>query len=236
VFRYRRRPRLNLREQARRERERREYQERTFNDLWRTVPKNGSEDKADENDEELEKRKKKLKLPEENLLYFLEKNSPVLEPWQREILRVVRNIAQYFYPQKQTKVMNEGCASFVHFYIMNRLYETGRLTEGAMLEVLHSHSNVVFQPEFDDPRYSGINPYALGFAMMEDIKRICTDPTAEDEEWFPEIAGCGDWRGTLKDAWANYRDESFIKQFLSPRLIRKFKLFASSTTSAATSR
>jgi spore cortex formation protein SpoVR/YcgB (stage V sporulation) len=226
VFRYRRRPRLNLREQARRERERREYQERTFNDLWRTVPKNGSEDKADENDEELEKRKKKLKLPEENLLYFLEKNSPVLEPWQREILRVVRNIAQYFYPQKQTKVMNEGCASFVHFYIMNRLYETGRLTEGAMLEVLHSHSNVVFQPEFDDPRYSGINPYALGFAMMEDIKRICTDPTAEDEEWFPEIAGCGDWRGTLKDAWANYRDESFIKQFLSPRLIRKFKLFA----------
>ena len=56
-----------------------------------------------------------LKLPEENLLYFLEKNSLVLEPWQREILRIVRIVAQYFYPQRQTQVMNEGCATFVHY-------------------------------------------------------------------------------------------------------------------------
>ncbi len=56
-----------------------------------------------------------MKLPEENLLYFLEKNSPSLKPWQREMLRIVRNLAQYFYPQRQTKVMNEGCATFVHY-------------------------------------------------------------------------------------------------------------------------
>ena len=49
-------------------------------------------------------------------------------------------LAQYFYPQRQTKVMNEGCATFVHYEIMNRLYERGKLTEGAMLEFLHSHS------------------------------------------------------------------------------------------------
>ena len=225
VFRYRRRPRMNLREQARRERERREYQERTFNDLWRTVPGQDDGKSPDEAEAEIEERKKKLKLPEENLLYFLEKNSPVLEPWQRELLRVVRNISQYFYPQKQTKVMNEGCASFCHFYIMNRLHEKGLIGEGSMLEILHSHSNVVNQPDFDDRRYNGLNPYALGFAMMEDIKRICVEPTEEDRDWFPEIAGCGDWRGTLKDAWANYRDESFIQQFLSPRLMRKFRLF-----------
>jgi spore cortex formation protein SpoVR/YcgB (stage V sporulation) len=84
----------------------------------------------------------------------------------------------------------------------------------------------VFQPSFDDQRYSGINPYALGFAMMKDIRRICIKPTKEDELWFPQIAGCGDWRTTLRDAWANHRDESFIKQFLSPRLIRKLRLFA----------
>ena len=95
-----------------------------------------------------------------------------------------------------------------------------------MLEILHNHSNVVFQPSFDDPRYSGINPYALGFAMMEDIKRICSEPTKEDENWFPEIAGSDNWREVLKDAWANYRDESFIKQYLSPRLMRQFKMFA----------
>ncbi len=61
--------------------------------------------------------------------------------------------------------------------------------------------------------------------MMQDIKRICLDPTEEDQQWFPDIAGCDDWRGTLRDAWAHYRDESFIKQFLSPHLIRKFRLF-----------
>ena len=95
-----------------------------------------------------------MNLPEENLLYFLEKHSPVLKPWQREILRIVRNIAQYFYPQRQTKVMNEGCATFVHHYIMNALYDRGLITEGSMLEFLHSHTSVVFQPDFDDPRYS----------------------------------------------------------------------------------
>jgi spore cortex formation protein SpoVR/YcgB (stage V sporulation) len=94
-----------------------------------------------------------------------------------------------------------------------------------MLEFLHSHSAVVFQPGFDDPRFSGINPYALGWAMMQDIKRICTEPTAEDRQWFPDIAGNGDPFGTLREAWANYRDESFVLQFLSPTIMRKFRLF-----------
>ena len=67
--------------------------------------------------------------------------------------------------------MNEGCATFVHHYIMHELHNRGLIGDGAILEFIHSHTSVVFQPEFDDQRYSGINPYALGFAMMEDIKR-----------------------------------------------------------------
>ena len=98
---------------------------------------------------------------------------------------------------------------------MNMLYDRGLITEGTIFEFLASHTAVVFQPEFDDPRYSGINPYALGFAMMTDIKRICEEPTTEDRDWFPAFAGKGDWRAVLKDAWANYRDESFIEQFLA---------------------
>ena len=101
-----------------------------------------------------ERRRALLQLPQENILYFLEKNAPRLQPWQREILRIVRKVAQYFYPQRQTKVMNEGCATFVHYRIMNRLYEQGLIDDGAMLEFLHSHTNVVFQPDFDDRRYS----------------------------------------------------------------------------------
>ena len=231
VFRYKRRVEMNLRQQMERERERQEYEESTFNDLWRTVPQPHSKEEESEIDKEIAARKKQLKLPEENLLYFIEKNSPLLEPWQREVLRIVRNIAQYFYAQRQTKVMNEGCATFVHHYIMNALYDKGLISEGAMLEILQSHSNVVFQPDFDDPRYSGINPYALGFGMMQDIRRICDEPTEEDRDWFPAIAGSGDWRTVLKDAWANYRDESFIRQYLSPHLIRKMKLFSLSDDS-----
>jgi spore cortex formation protein SpoVR/YcgB (stage V sporulation) len=225
VFRYRRPAKLRPGEEERRRDERQNHDEQTFNDLWRTLPELKGVQQPSATEAELNERKKRLHLPEENLLYFIEKNSPVLEPWQREILRIVRNAAQYFYPQKQTKLMNEGCATFVHHYIVNSLYDKGLISEGALLEILHSHSNVVFQPAFDDRRFNGINPYALGFAMMQDIVRICTEPTVEDREWFPDIAGNQDWRGTLRHIWANYRDESFIKQYLSPRLIREFKLF-----------
>jgi spore cortex formation protein SpoVR/YcgB (stage V sporulation) len=182
------------------------------------------EGSAEPTDVQTEQRR--LGLPEENLLYFLEKNAPKLEDWQRELLRIVRLLSQYFYPQRQTKMMNEGCATFVHYEILNRLYERGQLTDGTMLEFLHSHSSVVFQPAFNDRRFNGINPYALGFAMMNDIRRIATEPTEEDREWFPGFAGCGDWMGTLRQAWVDYRDESFILQFLSPKLMRDFRLFA----------
>jgi len=226
VFRYRRPPRLSSEKQREGLRERLEYEERTYNDLWRTLPRQADGAKAAaENADLIAERKKALNLPEENLLYFLEKTSLILEPWQREILRIVRVIAQYFYPQRQTQVMNEGCATFVHYTVMNALFDRGRISEGAMLEILRNHSNVIFQPGFDDPRFSGINPYALGLDMMQDIQRIATEPTAEDRDWFPEIAGSGDWRTILLDAWANHRDESFIRQYLSPALIRKWRLF-----------
>jgi stage V sporulation protein R len=225
VFRYKRRAKLKLGEEEKRRRERRAYEEQTYSDLWRTVP-TSPEKPAQLSEQEVLARKRRLNLPEENILYFIEKNSPILQEWQRELLRIVRNIAQYFYPQRQTKLMNEGCATFVHYVIVNKLFDQGLISEGALLEILHSHSNVTFQPDFDDPRYNGVNPYALGFAMMQDIERICIAPTAEDREWFPDIAGNGDSLGTLKEIWANYRDESFVRQFLSPHLMRKLKFFA----------
>jgi stage V sporulation protein R len=225
TFRYRRPPRLSSEKERQGIRARLEYEERSFNDLWRTLPLSKTGNQAQETDSEVAERKKTLDLPQENLLYFLEKNSLILEPWQREILRIVRIIAQYFYPQRQTQVMNEGCATFVHYTVMNTLFDQGLINEGAMLEILRDHSNVVFQPAFDDPRFSGINPYALGFAMMQDIQRISTEATAEDRDWFPDFAGNGNWRDVLLEAWANHRDESFLRQYLSPALIRKWRLF-----------
>jgi spore cortex formation protein SpoVR/YcgB (stage V sporulation) len=121
--------------------------------------------------------------------------------------------------------MNEGTATYVHYRIMTRLHEQGRLSDGNFLEFLQSHTNVVFQPDFDDPRFSDFNPYALGFAMMQDIERIVTSPDDEDRAWFPDIAGRNDVMAVLRDVWANYRDESFISQFLSPRLMRSWRMF-----------
>ncbi len=226
VFRYRRPPKPSRERAAEKRRRRAEYEEEAYNELWRTLPAGVEPPGAPPIADPEEDSNGEMKLPEENILYFLEKYSPTLRPWQREVLRIVRSLAQYFYPQRQTKVMNEGCATFVHYTIMNMLYARGQISEGSLLEFLHSHTSVVLQPGFDDRRYSGINPYALGFGMMSDIKRICEEPSGEDRDWFPQFAGKGDFMGVLKDAWANYRDESFIEQFLSPKLMRDMRMFA----------
>lgn len=217
VFKYKRPPKLSVKKEKEQQKKRERYIQRHLNDLWRTLP--------EIKEEEGETVERFPKEPEENILYFIEKYSPVLENWQRELIRIVRTVAQYFYPQRQTKVMNEGWATFTHYFIMNRLHEKGLINDGSFLEFLSSHTNVIFQPDFDDKRYSGMNPYALGFNMFVDIKRICQDPTEEDKEWFPDIAG-SDWLETMHFAMKNFRDESFIRQYLSPTMIRKFRLFA----------
>ncbi len=212
---------LDLGSEHRREQERRSHAEQLFNDLWRTVPQMKKKARRSET----ERRKALLGLPEENILYFLEKTAPRLQPWQRELIRIVRLISQYFYPQRQTKMMNEGCATYVHYQIMTRMHERGQISDGAFLEFLHSHTSVVMQPDYDDPRHRGMNPYALGFAIMQDIERICVKPTDEDRIWFPDVAGSRDPMNVLKDVWANYRDESCLSQFLSPEVIRSMGLF-----------
>jgi spore cortex formation protein SpoVR/YcgB (stage V sporulation) len=204
--------------------------EAQYDVLWSTLPGDRAPRTADP---EAEREAGDLGLPEENILYFLEKHAPRLQPWQRELIRIVRHLAQYFHPQRQTKLMNEGCATFVHYEILATMHARGQITDGAMLEALHSHSSVVAQPGYDHPYYSGLNPYALGYAMMRDIKRICERPTDEDRAWFPDFAGCGDAMGVLRRVWADYRDESFVAQFLSPRVIREMRLFACLDDSAA---
>jgi len=218
VDRYKRPQQLSLKKEAVRQKEREAYLQSQINELWRTIP-NYYDSKA----EDIEAR---FPLdPQENILYFIEKNAPLLEPWQREIVRIVRKISQYFYPQKQTKVMNEGWATFWHYTILNQMYDEGLINDGFMMEFFQTHTNVIKQPDFDSPYYSGINPYALGFAMMSDIRRICEKPDDEDREWFPEIAG-SDWLETMDFAMRNFKDESFIAQYMSPKIIRKMKMFA----------
>jgi len=219
VDRYRRPSRKSLAQELVERKDREAYAQAQVNDMWRTLPKRA--EKADGTAQA----KRFPEEPQENLLYFIEKHAPLLEPWQRELVRIVRKVAQYFYPQRQTQVMNEGWATFWHHRLLNQMYDDGFLTDGVMIEWLKSHTNVVYQPPVGHKAYSGLNPYALGFAMYTDMKRICEKPTDEDRQWFPEIAGTP-WLPTLDQAMRNYKDESFVGQFLSPKLMRDLRLFA----------
>jgi stage V sporulation protein R len=218
VNRYVRPPAPSKEDEELRQKDREVALQNQVNLLWATIP--GSNETEDPGQDPV----KFPTEPEENLLYFIEKNSPTLKPWQREVVRIVRKIAQYFYPQKQTKVMNEGWACFWHYTIFTELHIQGLISDSFMLEFFDIHSRVLRQTDFDHPGYSGINPYTLGYAMMTDIRRICEAPTNEDKQWFPDFAG-SNWQQTMDFAMRNFKDESFVLQYLSPKVIRDLKLF-----------
>ena len=164
------------------------------------------------------------RLREENILKFIGKFSPALKQWQRDIISIYCKIQQYLYPQMLTKLMNEGFASFWHHTLMTDLGDLGYLEAGQSIEFLHSHCSVLKQHDFDSKYYNGVNPYKLGFEMFKDIRRICENPTEEDKEWFPGLIG-KNWIEEVKFAAYNFKDESFIGQYLSPKLMRDLKLF-----------
>jgi stage V sporulation protein R len=217
IDKYKKPSKLSPEEESQRFKQMIEEERILVDDIWRTLPKNK---------EFVNPNNKRFPIqPEENILYFIEKNSPTLKGWQREIVRIVRKTSQYFYPQGQSKVINEGCATFSHYEIINQMYEEGYLDEGFMAEFFHNHSNVIYQPPFDSKYYSGLNPYTLGFNIFTDLKRMSLNPTKEDLEWFPHIAGKGNWSEQFRYIVENFKDETFVLQYLSPKVIRDMKLF-----------
>ncbi len=159
--------------------------------------------------------------PEENIMRFIATYAPHLKDWERNIIRMISDTQQYFYPQIQTKVMNEGWASFWHYTIMDDLYDLDLIDDGMRMEFAKDHTSVLWQRDG-----AALNPYAIGAAVLFDLKRMCLEPTDEDREWFPNIAGNPDWLSVIKDACENYKDENFFLQYLSPKVMRDFRLFA----------
>ena len=217
VDRYRHPSPLSIHEEQLRQKNREAYLQSQLNDLWRTIPI-----KKKQTQDEL--KAKFPSEPQENILYFIEKHAPLLESWQRELIRIVRKLAQYFYPQPPTKMMNEGWATFWHYTLLNALYDDHWVTDAFMLEFLENHTNVITQLPYDHPGFTGINPYHLGFKMYQEIQRICQNQTEEDRQWFPNLVH-QPWQTALFEAMANFKDESFVAQYLSPKLMRELKLF-----------
>jgi stage V sporulation protein R len=219
VDRYHRPSKLSLAEELARRNDRLAYAQTQVNDLWRTLPRRP--DKAEDSAEV-----KRFPLePQENILYFIEKNAPLLEPWQREVVRIVRKIAQYFYPQRQTQVMNEGWATFWHHHLLNTLYDEGHLTDGVMIEWLKSHTNVIFQPPVGHPRTrASTRTRSASRCTPTSSASARTRPprTASGSRSSPARRGCR----RCTHAMRNFKDESFIGQYLSPKVIRDLRLFS----------
>lgn len=221
VDKYKRPPALT-RAQEEQERDAREkWIQSQANDIWRTIPRTKKTGSDNDSDDIFPKHS------QENVLCFIEKNAPNIEPWKREIIRIVRKISQYFYPNMQLRLMNEGFATFMHYHILNELYDEGLIGENYMMSFLDHHTSVILQLDHDDPRYSGINVYALGFALYNEIKRVSMNPTEEDKDWFQHKSwvGNGEWLDNVLWAATNFKDESFILEFLTPKLMREFKMF-----------
>ena len=173
--------------------------------------------------EENEARNRFPERPERDVLHFLIEHAP-LENWQRDILSIIREEAYYFAPQAQTKIMNEGWASYWHSLIMTR----HELTDAEVVDYADHHSGTVA------PHPGQLNPYKLGIELFRDIEERwntgrfgreyeeCED-RRKKEEWDRKL-GLG--REMIFLVRRVYNDITFIDEFLTPEFCEKHKLFS----------
>ena len=137
----------------------------------------------------------------------------------------MRKISQYFYPQKQTQVMNEGWATFWQNTILNHLYDEGKISDRFMLEVLHSHPTWSISPLQQPVLLGDQTPTPLALPCSRTcVASANTRPRRTDTGSPITLAPTGSRH--LHFAMQNFKDESFISQFLSPKVMRDMKLFA----------
>lgn len=119
-----------------------------------------------------------------------------LKEWEKTILSIVKREAEYFLPQIETKIMNEGWASYTHYNILKQL----DLPQELYLEFIKRHNDVIA------PAIGGLNPYYIGFKMFEDIEK------KYGKEKIFEVR-------------AIERDSSFLRRYLTQELCDELNLF-----------
>jgi len=153
------------------------------------------------------------RLPQKDIVYYLMKNSPTLSPWQRDVIAMVHEEVEYFIPQMQTKIMNEGWASFWHARIMREL----DLSDNDHIEFADLHSGVV------SPHKGKLNPYYLGYKIFEDIERRWDTPSEEEREKLGRPGGQG--REKIFEVREIDSDVSFLRNYLTEDLCEELDLF-----------
>jgi stage V sporulation protein R len=151
--------------------------------------------------------------PDEDLLLFIRDHNLYLAEWEKDLLTIVHDEAQYFIPQIETKIMNEGWATYWHKRILDSL----DLPQGLHLEFLVRHNQVV------RPHPMGLNPYHIGFRIWEDICRRYDNPTVEESEHLAPSRPSG--RPKIFEVRETDRDVSFLRRHLTEDLIREMNLF-----------
>ncbi|MFD1678229.1 SpoVR family protein [Alicyclobacillus fodiniaquatilis] len=155
----------------------------------------------------------KPRAAQKDVMLFVIENSPVLEEWERDILSILREEMLYFWPQMETKIMNEGWATYWHLRIMREM----DLLEEDALEFAKMHSGVVL------PSRTSINPYHLGLAMWEDIEKRWNSPTEEERERFLREPNQG--REKMFEVREMENDVSFLRNYLTKSLIEDLDLY-----------
>jgi len=135
--------------------------------------------------------------PEYDLLGFISEQGRNIPEWKKDIIEIVRNGSAYFMPQIQTKIMNEGWASYWHYTLCHEL----DLPQEWHIPFIKMHNQVI------RPHVGGLNPYHLGFIIFQDIKE-----KHGIEECFV-ARECS-------------HDVSFIRQYLTRELCEKLGLFS----------
>ncbi|MCY8087515.1 SpoVR family protein [Bacillus sonorensis] len=176
-----------------------------YDDLW----------ELDQKEPKQTKRKGKKKFPpksEKDILLFIEEHSRELEPWQRDILTMMREEMLYFWPQLETKIMNEGWASYWHQRIMREL----DLTSSEAVEFAKLNAGVV------QPSKTGINPYYLGLKIFEDIEERYNNPTDEMKRMGVQP---NSGREKIFEVREIESDISFIRNYLTKDLVMREDLY-----------
>ncbi len=151
--------------------------------------------------------------PVKDMLGFIINHSPELEDWQRDILAMVREEMGYFWPQMETKIINEGWATYWHARIMREL----DLTAAESIEFAHLHASVT------QPGRMQINPYYIGSKIFEDIERRWDNPDAEERERYGRRGGEG--RAKIFEVRTCENDISFLRNYLTRQLVEELDLF-----------
>ncbi len=172
--------------------------------------------------EQQERKKHFPEHPERDVMLFLLEYAPLAD-WQRDVLAIIREEAYYFAPQRQTKIMNEGWASYWHSTIMTQR----ALKADELIDYAEHHAGTMAT--------SGgrLNPYKLGLDLLRDIEeRWDTGRFGQEWEECQDQAARRAWnrrlglgRQKVFEVRRVYNDVGFIDTFLTPEFARRHKFY-----------